>query len=339
MLKSRKPSGNAKVMYIPDAFIGNGYDAQGGLMNLQATLQSIGAACTIESCELRCMSQSTLRRRLQGVDAIYVDLGNTFYLRYYMRKSGFDDLVPSLLQEGVVYVGVSSGSICAGQSISTAFWKGWDDPGYGQEWDLSRIGYEGMNIIPGGKSVFPHFRGGEHEPLVQQHRPSLRHELVVLGDDHAYVVGGSHGECILTAMGEVCSVSSNPSTRGSPLGNLSPLMRSTSSWSSGASSYSLSSAPSLAGSYSATPPQLPPSASPAASYGHRKLAGDNVSAWTHANKVPTMSGYSCLAPSANVPFTGGFRGVSLPSPPIATCWGGRQPAGMTRLTMPFVGFR
>merc|ERR1719498_419708 len=100
--------------------------------------------CHLECCELRRTSPAALAYHLLRADAIYVEKGNTFYLRYYMSTSGFDELVPPLLNDGVVYVGASSGSIVLGATISIAFWKGWDNPGYGEPWDLSEKGYDGL---------------------------------------------------------------------------------------------------------------------------------------------------------------------------------------------------
>ena len=46
---------------------------------------------------------------LQGADALLVWGGNVMYLKYWMRRSGLADLLPTL--ENLVYVGVSAGSI------------------------------------------------------------------------------------------------------------------------------------------------------------------------------------------------------------------------------------
>jgi dipeptidase E len=46
---------------------------------------------------------------VQATDALLVWGGNTFYLCYWMRKSGLAELLPSLHE--MVYVGVSAGSM------------------------------------------------------------------------------------------------------------------------------------------------------------------------------------------------------------------------------------
>ena len=48
----------------------------------------------------------------------------------------------------------SSDSICAGQTISVAFLKDWDNPGFGTPWDLSNVGNAGLDLIPDDKSLF-----------------------------------------------------------------------------------------------------------------------------------------------------------------------------------------
>jgi len=83
--------------------------------------------------------------------------GNTFYLRHYMRSSGFDSIVRDLcgpqgpkraqvvatpaskgqvkeeafeeavapVQRAVLYVGQSAGAICGSASVDVAHFKGW----------------------------------------------------------------------------------------------------------------------------------------------------------------------------------------------------------------------
>lgn len=187
LLKARKPSGNPKVVYIVDGIVGNGGYAAHAHQSICADFASLGVR-NVGYVELKNTTPEKLASYLNDVDCIYVDQGNTFYLRYQMRTSGFDKLVGHLVREtGVVYVGASSGSICAGRTISVAFWKGWDSPGFGTPWDLSKVGYSGLDLIPGGKSVFPHFNAN-WKSLVEEKRKELDHEVVVLDESTAYTV-------------------------------------------------------------------------------------------------------------------------------------------------------
>jgi peptidase E len=187
LLRSRKPEGNPKVMYVPDAGVGNGGNVNAMFQHARMMLSKVGVSQVI-CTELRTTTPASLATQLNGVDMIYCDMGNTFYLRHQMRTSGFDRLVPQLVKEfGVVWFGSSSGSICAGRTISTALWKGWDDPGQGKEWDQTRTDYAGLDLLS-GKSFFPHF-GPQFGALVETRRRDLDHELVVIEEETAYIEG------------------------------------------------------------------------------------------------------------------------------------------------------
>lgn len=54
---------------------------------------------------------------LQDVDIIHVNGGNTFYLLFQSRKSGFDKWVKNFVENGKIYTGSSAGSIIASPNI------------------------------------------------------------------------------------------------------------------------------------------------------------------------------------------------------------------------------
>jgi len=136
-------------------------------------------------------SAEYLAEVLQRSHCVYVLGGNTFYLLWHMRRSGLDAMIQRrVLQEGAVYVGCSAGSIVAGRSISTAFWKGWDNPLV-----VPNADWESPNAVAAlglvGVSLFPHYEAERHETLVQQRRDELGHELVTLAEmGPAYILGG-----------------------------------------------------------------------------------------------------------------------------------------------------
>jgi len=191
LLQARKPQGDPKIMYVPDAGIGNGGNVQSLFQDVRMQLSKLGVSRVV-CCELRRMSPAALAAQLDGVDGIYVDMGNTFYLRHFMRTSGFDKLVPPLIKDhGVVWFGSSAGSIVAGRTVSTALWKGWDDPGQGQEWDQTKTDYAGLDLLE-GKSIFPHYNP-QFNSLVNQRKGELGHELVVLAEEQFHIEGLQEG--------------------------------------------------------------------------------------------------------------------------------------------------
>lgn len=195
LLTAKRPNGSPKVLYVPDAAVCHGCCPHIACTALARQLLPFGIP-DIRCIELRQTKQEALAQELENADCVFVEQGNTFFLRYYMHASGFDKLVPPLvLDSGLVYAGASAGSVCAGRTINTSFWKGWDCPGYGKEWDLQHLGYDGLDILPGRKSVFPH-HGPQWQALVESRQQELDHEVVLLDEDHAFVVDGDREELL-----------------------------------------------------------------------------------------------------------------------------------------------
>ncbi|MEK6901418.1 MAG: Type 1 glutamine amidotransferase-like domain-containing protein, partial [Nanoarchaeota archaeon] len=71
----------------------------------------------IEDLDLKDKTRDDLERILADKDIVFVNGGNTFYLLYWTRKSGFDKVLLSFLKRGGLYVGVSAGSYIACPTI------------------------------------------------------------------------------------------------------------------------------------------------------------------------------------------------------------------------------
>merc|ERR1712244_161180 len=69
---------------------------------------------------------------------------------------------------------MGAGSIILGASISTAFWKGWDDPTVVSHLDFAAdpVLAQGLNLLE-GRSIFPHYAKELHADLVAKKRASL----------------------------------------------------------------------------------------------------------------------------------------------------------------------
>ncbi|MBU2101355.1 Type 1 glutamine amidotransferase-like domain-containing protein, partial [Patescibacteria group bacterium] len=59
----------------------------------------------------------SLLKKLQQYDLIWVRGGNTFLLRYVMKKSGFDAVIKDALKNGLVYAGESAGALVMGPTL------------------------------------------------------------------------------------------------------------------------------------------------------------------------------------------------------------------------------
>ncbi len=70
----------------------------------------------VDIIELTAIKSTVLKKALENMDVIFVGGGNSFYLSYWMQKSGLFKLLPELLKTKV-YAGISAGSMVAGASL------------------------------------------------------------------------------------------------------------------------------------------------------------------------------------------------------------------------------
>lgn len=123
---------------------------------------------------------------LDEQDVIYMQGGNTFYLMKYIRLSGFDKILPELLDKRVLYFGTSAGSYVAGMSIETGRWKK-KKPQFGLT-DMS-----GMGLVP--FSMFAHYEAS-HNPIIKDNLKTLKYPLKILTDDQALLIRGEKIELV-----------------------------------------------------------------------------------------------------------------------------------------------
>ena len=88
------------------------------------------------------LEKADLKKDFNGMDAVYVMGGNSFYLLDSMKKSGFDKVIGALLDKGVIYIGESAGSYVACPTIEMAHWKHQDADIVGLK-DLTAL-----NLVP-----------------------------------------------------------------------------------------------------------------------------------------------------------------------------------------------
>ena len=127
--------------------------------------------CQILELDAPTLSTGDITAALRQSNILYMDGGNTFYLQHHLLRSAF---WPSFKEHmattgNYVYIGVSAGAIVAGNSIETAYWKGWDDPTasgtISEEWTVDRK--EGAKLAP-DESFFMHYDADIHQGLVEE---------------------------------------------------------------------------------------------------------------------------------------------------------------------------
>jgi len=86
---------------------------------------------SVQVVDIAGKNEGELREILGNQDVIYVEGGNGFYLLKQVKESGFEKVIKELIDRGVVYVGVSSGTYIACPTIEMHEWKRVVDNRYG----------------------------------------------------------------------------------------------------------------------------------------------------------------------------------------------------------------
>ncbi|MFH1404806.1 MAG: Type 1 glutamine amidotransferase-like domain-containing protein [Patescibacteria group bacterium] len=139
-------------------------------------------------------TQESLLEKLSVCDVIYVNGGNTFYLLDWVRKTGFENVVKQLINEGKIYVGVSAGSYIACPTIEMATWK------EKVENDVGLTDLTAMNLVPFLMQV--HFEE-KMRPTVTEAVKHTKFPVIVLNDKQAVLVNGDKVKVVGT--GEIIS--------------------------------------------------------------------------------------------------------------------------------------
>lgn len=130
------------------------------------------------------MNESFCIDDLQNFDVIYVCGGNTFSILNKMRKTGIDNYIKSQVSKGVIYLGVSAGSIIAGPSIEIA---GWGIDGDDNEVGLKNM--EGFNFTD--TVIFPHFEEERNRDEVEEFKKKVSYPVQELTNEQCLVISKS----------------------------------------------------------------------------------------------------------------------------------------------------
>lgn len=134
-----------------------------------------------EVVDLRDFEQKELKEKLINYDLIWAVGGNTFCLRYEMKRSGFENIIRELLESGIVYGGDSAGACVAGPTLKGVETS--DVPEFAEA-----VIWEGLNLTD--KIIIPHadnpWMQEELKPMLETYKDNP--SAVVLNDNQAYVV-------------------------------------------------------------------------------------------------------------------------------------------------------
>lgn len=176
-----KSPSETSVAFITTAAYGEEKDPQ-WLNVYRIQLRQFGIT-DIRDVDIKDMKSAQLERVLRDRDIIFVNGGNTFYLLKYVRESGFDKLLPKLLGEGKIYIGVSAGSYIPCPTIEAAVWKNPDRNKVGLK-DLT-----GLNLVP--FLITAHFEE-KYRAIVEKASRNTKYPVVALRDTQAILVDGNN---------------------------------------------------------------------------------------------------------------------------------------------------
>jgi dipeptidase E len=110
----RKHPGAVRVAFVPTAARDR---ADSGLVDAdRRALAAIGY--DVSDVDIAEVTGSRLSAALRESDVVYVADGDVFVLLHHMRASGFAWMLPSMLDEGLVYVGAGAGAVVMGPDVS-----------------------------------------------------------------------------------------------------------------------------------------------------------------------------------------------------------------------------
>lgn len=178
-----KPLDKVSVALIPNAKDYYVERARAFKVNdLVTYMQQLGL--NVEVVDLRDYNEAdTLKKRLAGHDLIWAMGGNTYMLRYEMRRSGFEKVVGGLLDAGIVFGGDSAGALVAGRSIAGV--ETADEPEFAEE-----LIKDGLGLVP--FAILPHVDNPEFAQVLPIFRSMHqgKNEIIELKDSQAVIFDG-----------------------------------------------------------------------------------------------------------------------------------------------------
>lgn len=109
-------------------------------------------------------------------DIIYMIGGNTFYLLKELKEKNLVEKIIQAINNGVIYIGSSAGSIILGKTIETAL-------PYDENW-VGIEDFTGLNIVDG--IIIPH--ANRKQEFIAEAKEKYKDKIIELYDDYGIVI-------------------------------------------------------------------------------------------------------------------------------------------------------
>ena len=146
------------------------------LANTLAEFEKLGYKTTVIDLTT---SNSNVKENLEPYDFIWIMGGNTFYLNYKIRMTGFDKTLRTAVANGLVYGGTSAGAVVAGPTIHGA--ENVDDPS-----DAPKVIWDGLGLVDFG--IVPHWGMEKYASNLEKMRDDMQPhvgQIIKLTNDEA----------------------------------------------------------------------------------------------------------------------------------------------------------
>ncbi|MCS4089909.1 peptidase E [Rhizobium sp. BK176] len=131
-----------RLLYIPTAAYGEGWEP----VPETDIVPFEDAGFVVEMFDLAGKTREETVAALDRTDVVFVGGGNTFYLVGAMKTSGFAEEIGGRVENGLVYIGSSAGSVAATPDITYA--ASVDDPSKGDGNDNVGLGFIDRPVLP-----------------------------------------------------------------------------------------------------------------------------------------------------------------------------------------------
>lgn len=176
-LLTKKPK-DIKISYVTTAAYGEGGPRPEWLDYYKKQLNDCGIT-QIEELDIRDKTYHELATIISDKDIILVNGGNTFFLLYWVKKTGFDKIIMDHVNKNKLYIGISAGSSITCPTIEQSSWKHADRNIVGLK-DLTAL-----NLVPFLVSV--HFDEKYRQAIVQG-AGTTKYPVVAINDTQAVLV-------------------------------------------------------------------------------------------------------------------------------------------------------
>lgn len=168
-----------KVAFIPTA--ADTYDDKPWVADDRNKLRAMGFAVT--DYDIKDKNIKTLLADLAEFDVIHITGGNTYYLLWQVKQSGFDKAILQLLDQGKLYIGSSAGSCIMCPTIAHV------ELVEHKELVPEITDYTGLGLVD--ELIVPHYGRAKYADRHIKIREEWGDKVAFLTDDQAVIVNGA----------------------------------------------------------------------------------------------------------------------------------------------------